>query len=43
VGFGVGIGPISIAVADFNGDGKPDMAIANARSANLSVLINTAP
>jgi len=31
-------GPIAIAVDDFNGDGKPDLAIVNLSSNNVSVL-----
>ena len=45
--FGAGSGPVFIAVDDFNGDGKPDMAAANYWYAGtVSVLINntaTAP
>jgi hypothetical protein len=42
--FGAGTYPISVIVADFNGDGKPDLAVANFYSNNVSVLINnTAP
>jgi VCBS repeat-containing protein len=39
--FGVGDGPSSIAVRDFNADGKPDLAVANVRSNNVTVLLNT--
>jgi len=35
--------PASIAVADFNGDGKPDLAVGNAGVNAVSVLINTSP
>ncbi len=32
------IGPIAITSADFNGDGKPDLAIVNQTSKNVTVL-----
>jgi len=32
---------LQLAVADFNGDGKPDVATVNADSQNVSVLLNT--
>jgi hypothetical protein len=35
--------PYSVAVGDFNGDGKPDLAVANSDSNNVSVLINNTP
>jgi hypothetical protein len=35
----VGKGPDSLAVADFNRDGIPDLAVANAGSANVTVLL----
>jgi hypothetical protein len=35
-----GSSPYSIAICDFNGDGKPDMATANYNSANVSVLLS---
>src|ERR1039458_9200554 len=43
--FAVGTGPASVAVGDFNGDGKPDLAVANLyfTSNNVTVLLNTAP
>src|SRR5207302_496601 len=37
--FGVGTNPISVAIGDFNGDGKQDLAAANAGSNNVSVLL----
>src|SRR5262249_17379342 len=39
----VGSGPFSVAVGDINGDGKPDLAIANAVDHTISVLLNTTP
>jgi hypothetical protein len=35
-----GTGTTGIAVGDFNGDGKLDVATANATSNNVSVLLN---
>ena len=37
--FAVGSEPVSLAVADFDGDGTPDIAIANYRSNNVTVLL----
>jgi len=37
--FKTGSGPYSIAVGDFNGDGKPDLAITNRESNNVTVLL----
>src|SRR5947207_1318873 len=37
--FGVGSNPLSVVVADFNGDGKLDMASANGNSSDVSVLL----
>ncbi len=37
----VGNGPTPIAVADINGDGKPDLIIGNGTDNTISVLINT--
>ncbi len=37
--FAVGSGPYSIAVGDFNLDGKPDLATANSNSGNVTVLL----
>ena len=41
VNYGAGLAPISVAVGDFNGDGKPDLAVANIQSDNVSVLIGS--
>jgi uncharacterized protein (TIGR03437 family) len=38
--FAVGTAPVSLAVADFNGDGAMDLAIANKDSNNVTVLLN---
>ena len=37
--FPVGNAPISIAVGDFNGDGLPDLAVANSNDNTVSVLL----
>jgi hypothetical protein len=39
--FGTGTNPYSVAIADFNGDGKQDLATANYGSSNVSVLLGT--
>src|SRR5437879_9667242 len=39
VHYGAGADPQSIAVGDFNGDGRPDLAVANNGSTNVSVLL----
>lgn len=39
--FFVGAGPRSVAVADFNGDGRPDLVAANFSDNSLSLLLNT--
>src|SRR5476651_477090 len=41
VDFATGNGPISVAIGDLDGDGKPDLAVANQGSATISVLRNT--
>jgi len=38
--FATDAGPTSIAIADANGDGKPDLIVANNGANNLSVLLN---
>lgn len=43
VNFPVGTTPRSVTSADFDGDGKPDLAVANYGSNNVSVLLNTTP
>jgi Bacterial Ig-like domain (group 3)/FG-GAP-like repeat/FG-GAP repeat len=35
----VGSGPFGVAVADFNGDGKTDLAVTNANDGTVSVLL----
>src|SRR5260370_1254765 len=37
--FAAGISPYAVAVADFNGDGRLDLATANANSDNVSVFL----
>ena len=39
VNYAAGAGPSSVAVGDFNGDGKADLAVANYDSDNVSVLL----
>ena len=39
--FPTGLGPVSVAMGDVNGDGKPDLGIANYYSSTVSVLMNT--
>lgn len=38
--FSAGQSPWGVAVGDFNGDGRPDVAVANAGSNDVSVLLN---
>ncbi len=39
---GSGSNPLSIAIGDLNADGKPDLAVANYGTSDISVFINTA-
>src|SRR5207249_2930596 len=39
--FAIGNHPRSVEVADVNGDGEPDLLVANTYSNNLGVLLNT--
>jgi flagellar hook assembly protein FlgD len=41
VNYGAGTRPSSIGIADLDGDGDQDLAVANARSNNVSVLLGT--
>lgn len=35
-----GIRPVAVAVADFNGDGKPDVVVGNQGDGTISILLN---
>ena len=39
VNYGAGDEPRSVAIGDLNGDGNPDLAVANVGSDNVSVLL----
>ena len=41
VDFPTGTGPYSVSMGDINGDGKPDLAVANFNSNTASILLNT--
>jgi len=36
-----GTGPVSVSIGDIDGDGKPDLAVANYNSNNVSIIRNT--
>lgn len=40
--FATGIAPFSVAVGDFNGDGRPDLATANYTGDTVSILLGNA-
>lgn len=39
VAFPIGSDPYSVALGDFNGDSKPDLAVANEGSSTVSILV----
>ena len=41
VDFTAGTNPRNVAVGDIDGDGKPDLVVANGNTNNISVLLNT--
>jgi hypothetical protein len=43
VDFPTGNRPMSVSIGDINGDGSPDVAVANDQSNTTSILINTTP
>jgi hypothetical protein len=43
VDFPTGSGPSFVAIGDLNGDGKPDLAVANRIAATVAVFFNTTP
>src|SRR5260370_24517321 len=43
VDFAAGADPSSLVVADFNRDGKPDLAVGNYDSGNVTIFLNPPP
>ncbi|MEG5000562.1 FG-GAP-like repeat-containing protein, partial [Microcoleus sp. B4-D4] len=43
VEFPTGSDPFSVSIGDFNGDNKPDLAVANFNDNSASILLNTTP
>lgn len=43
VNFDTGSGPLTFVVADLNGDGRPDLVLANLNDGTISVALNTFP
>src|SRR6476469_5358473 len=43
VDFPTGTYAVSVSIGDFNGDGKPDVAVANRFNNTTSILLNTTP
>ena len=41
VDYPAGSGPTSVSLGDIDGDGKPDMAVANSDSNSISIMLNT--
>jgi hypothetical protein len=41
VTYATGVFPSSVTSGDFNGDGKPDLAVANYASSTVTVLVQT--
>ncbi|MDP9238963.1 MAG: VCBS repeat-containing protein [Chloroflexota bacterium] len=39
--FATGVSPQSVAIGDFNGDGKSDLAVANRDDSTVSILLGT--